>query len=235
MNCRVIFCLALAVLTCEQTSRSEVVSSPSGQIRVTVETSGGLAYRVEAFGKVTPEHKCTIAFTRNLLGEMDFTPGGFLNRTRESFRPERPTQTQGTRAQELALLVIYESPILCVCDHPDHYRDQPGAEFLKLVPAVWDQTVGVNGQVGQFVTVAKRSGEVWMLGTITNWTARRHEIPLDFLDEGPYEATIWRDGPRAAKNADDLARETRTVTSKDRLALALAPGGGAVVRLVPKR
>lgn len=185
--------------------------------------------------KVTPEHKCTIALTRNLLGEMDFTPGGFLNRTRETFRPKRPTQTQGTRAQELALFVIYESPILCVCDHPDHYRDQPGADFLKLVPTVWDETIGVNGQVGQFVTVAKRSGEVWMLGTITNWTARRQEIALDFLDEGRYEATIWRDGPRAAKNAEDLVRETKTVTSNDRLTLALAPGGGAVVRLVPKR
>jgi len=185
--------------------------------------------------RVTPEHKCTIALTRNLLGEMDFTPGGFLNRTRETFRPKRPTQTQGTRAQELALLVIYESPILCVCDHPDHYRDQPGVDFLKLVPTVWDETVGINGQVGQFVTVAKRNGEVWMLGTITDWTARQQEIPLDFLGEGPYEATIWRDGPDAAKNAEDLVRETKTVTSKDRLTLALAPGGGAVVRLVPKR
>jgi len=184
--------------------------------------------------KITPQHKCTIAFTRNLLGEMDFTPGGFLNRTRESFRPGHPTQTQGTRAQELALLVIFESPIACVCDSPEHYRGQPGADFLKRVPTVWDETVGIDGEVGEFITVAKRTGSEWYLGTMTDWTARRQEIPLDFLGEGAYEATIWRDGPDAAKNAEDLVRESRTVTGKDRLTLDLAPGGGAVVRLAPK-
>jgi alpha-glucosidase len=185
--------------------------------------------------KVTPEHKCTIAFTRNLLGEMDYTPGGFLNRTAKTFKPERPTQTQGTRAQELALFVIYESPLLCVCDHPDNYRDQPGVDFLKIVPTTWDETLGIGGQVGEFITVAKRKGDQWYLGTITNWTAREQEIPLDFLGPGTYEATIWRDGPAAAEKATDMVRETRTVTSEDSLKLQLAPGGGAAVRLVPKK
>ncbi len=183
--------------------------------------------------RVTPGHKCTIAFTRNLLGEMDYTPGGFLNRARETFQPKRPTQTQGTRAQELALFVIYESPICCVCDHPDHYRDQPGADFLKLVPVTYDETVGIGGVVGEHITVAKRKGDEWFLGTITNWDARRQEIPLDFLGTGPYRATIWRDGPEASRNAEDLTTETKTVTAKDLLTLDLAPGGGAVVRLAP--
>ncbi len=185
--------------------------------------------------KVTPEHKCTIAFTRNLLGEMDFTPGGFLNRTKQAFRPKRPTQTQGTRAQELALFVIYESPITCVCDHPDHYRDQPGIDFLKLVPAVWDETVGVNGVVGDYITVAKRKGDQWFLGTMTDWDARKQEIALNFLGEGSYQATIWRDGPTADTDAESLAKETRTVTNQDHLTLDLAPGGGTVARFVPKR
>jgi len=186
--------------------------------------------------KATPDHKCTIALTRNLLGEMDFTPGGFLNRTKTAFRSkEQPTKTQGTRAQELALFVIYESPLTCVCDHPDHYRDQPGGDFLKLVPTVWDETVGVNGAVGEYVTVAKRKGTDWFLGTMTSWEPRRLDIPLDFLSRGKFEATIWRDGPDAAANAEDLTRETKTVTRKDRLPLDLAPGGGAVVRFAPKR
>jgi len=185
--------------------------------------------------KLTPGHKCTIAFTRNLLGEMDYTPGGFLNRTQKTFKPERPTQTQGTRAQELALFIVYESPLLCVCDHPDHYRGEPGVDFLKIVPTVWDETLGIDGQVGEFVTVAKRSGNEWYLGTITNWTAREREISLDFLGPGTYEATIWRDGPKAAEKATDMVRETKTVTAKDKLKLSLAPGGGAAVRLVPKK
>jgi len=185
--------------------------------------------------RITPEHKCTIAFTRNLLGEMDFTPGGFLNRTQAAFHPNRPTQTQGTRAQELALFVIYESPLTCVCDHPDHYRNQPGSDFLKIVPTVWDETVGVNGAVGEYVTVAKRKGADWFLGAMTSWSPRRLEIPLEFLGPGEFEATIWRDGPEAATNAEDLAKETKTVMCGDRLTLDLAPGGGAVVRFVSKR
>ena len=84
--------------------------------------------------RVTPEHKVTLPFTRYLVGPGDFTPGGFLNRQPEAFQSQKPTQVQGTRAAELALFVIYDSPLCCVCDHPDIYRDTAGCRFLAHCP-----------------------------------------------------------------------------------------------------
>jgi len=181
---------------------------------------------------IDPGHKCTVAFTRNLLGEMDFTPGGFLNRTRETFRMGLPTHVLGTRCQELALFVIYESPITCVADHPKHYRNQPGADFLKIVHTTWDETLGINGAVGEYITVAKRKGEDWFLGSMTNWDARELNVPLNFLGSGSYRADIWRDADDAHKNAENLVKQTRVVTKVDTLSLKLAPGGGAVAHFV---
>jgi alpha-glucosidase len=181
---------------------------------------------------IGPDHKCTLAFTRNLLGEMDFTPGGFLNRTRETFRMGSPTHVLGTRCQELALFVIYESPLTCLADHPKHYRNQVGADFLKMVPTTWDETLGIDGAVGEYITVAKRKGGQWFVGTMANWDPCELTVPLGFLGGGWYRATVWRDADDADRNAENLVKEIKTVTAKDSLQLRLAPGGGAVVHLV---
>ena len=114
--------------------------------------------------RVTPEHKLTLPFTRFLAGPADFTPGGFLNRQPGQFQADpHAAQVQGTRAAELALFVVYDSPLCCVCDHPQHYRNQPGADFLKVVPTVWDDTRVLAGEVSQQLVMARRSDGDWFL------------------------------------------------------------------------
>jgi alpha-glucosidase len=186
--------------------------------------------------RVTPEHNCTIPFTRMLAGPMDYTPGGFLNRSREKFKTNvKPTQVMGTRCHELAKFVIYYSPLCCVCDHPRNYEGQPGLEFLRVVPTVWDDTKVINGEVGEYITMARKSGEKWFVGAMTNWTGRSLEIGLDFLGEGKYTANIFADAPDSEENAEKLIEEKRTVTAKDKLTIKMAPGGGFAAYLTPER
>ena len=113
--------------------------------------------------RVTPEHKVILPFTRLLVGPADFTPGGFLNRQHDQFASQKPTLVQGTRAAELALFVIYDSPLCCICDHPRQYHDQPGADYLKIVPTVWDDTRVLDGVVGQHIVMVRKSGKDWFL------------------------------------------------------------------------
>jgi hypothetical protein len=104
------------------------------------------------------EHKLTLLFTRFLAGPAGFTPGGFLNRQGSQFKVDgKAAQVQGTRSAELALFVVYDSPICCVCDHPRHYRDQPGVDFLKIVPTVWDDTRVLDAAVGEHLATEQRT------------------------------------------------------------------------------
>jgi alpha-glucosidase len=179
--------------------------------------------------RVTPEHKATLPFTRMLAGPADFTPGGFLNRQPAQFRQQLPALVQGTRANELALFLVYDSPVTCVCDSPEHYANQPGADFLKRVPTVWDETRGLAGEVGHYVVVARRSGKDWFLGAITDRSARELTVPLGFLGAGTWKAQSWDDAPDADRNAEHLVTAERTVRPAETLHLKLAPAGGSAV------
>jgi alpha-glucosidase len=181
--------------------------------------------------RVTPEHKLTFPFTRFLAGPADFTPGGFLNRQPEQFRPDgKAAQVQGTRCAELALFVVYDSPVCCVCDHPSHYRNQPGADFLKLVPTVWDDTRVLDATVGERLLMARRKGDRWFLGALTARNPRDFAVKLDFLSHGTWKARIWKDAEDSETAAEHLVTEERTVSSGDVLNLHLARYGGAVVQ-----
>lgn len=181
---------------------------------------------------VTPEHKLTLPFTRFLEGPADFTPGGFVNRQPAQFKADgKCTEVMGTRAAELALLVAFDSPLCCLCDHPAHYKDQPGSDFLKLVPTVWDDTRVLQGEVGQHLVIARRSGRDWYLGGLTNSQARTTTVKLDFLNDGHYRLHLWQDAPDSNVNAEHLATEDRPVTAADTLTVTLAPAGGFVAWL----
>jgi alpha-glucosidase len=183
--------------------------------------------------RVTPEHKVTLPFTRYLVGPGDFTPGGFLNRTPAQFQTNvSPTQVQGTRAAQLALFVIYDSPIGCVCENPDYLRGQPGADFLRQVPTVWDETRVLSGAVAEQIVVARRAGADWYLGALTNSNPRRLPVKLDFLGRGRWNLRWWHDAADSAEKAEHLEFEERDVTAADTLDFNLAPAGGAVARLV---
>jgi alpha-glucosidase len=180
--------------------------------------------------RVTPEHKVTLPFTRFLVGPADYTPGGFLNRQPTNFKPQKPTQVQGTRAAELALFVVYDSPLTCACDDPEHYRKQPGLDFLKVVPTTWDDTRVLDGMVGEHLVVARQSGDAWFLGALTNSESRELNVELDFLGRGNWKMKLWKDASDADVNAEHLATEERTVQAGDTVTLRLAPAGGCVAR-----
>lgn len=176
----------------------------------------------------TPEHKLTLPFTRFLAGPGDFTPGGFLNRQPKDFHViSTNTEVQGTRAAELALFVLFDSPIECACDSPAHYRDQPGVDFLKIVPTVWDDTRVLDGAVGEHLIMVRRKGGDWFLGAMTDGTPRTMPVKLDFLSKGNWTMKLWKDAPDAGTNAEDLEIEERAVKAGETVVLRLAPNGGA--------
>jgi alpha-glucosidase len=184
--------------------------------------------------RVTPEHKVTLPFTRMLAGPGDFTPGGFLNMPLDQFRFNvRPTQVQGTRCAELALFVCLESPVINAADHPSHYRDQPGLDFLKIVPTVWDDTRVLDGVVGEHVVIVRRNGSRWFLGALTDRNARDIPVKLDFLGPGSWTLKLWKDAPDNETVGEHLLTEQRVVTAADELTLHLARAGGAVASFEP--
>jgi alpha-glucosidase len=186
--------------------------------------------------RVTPEHDVTLPFTRMLAGPMDYTPGCFNNATREQFKPRMiEPMCQGTRAHQLAIYVVFESPLVMLADYPESYDKKPGMEFLEKVPTVWDETKVLSGEPAQYVTIARRKGDSWYLGAMTNWDVRDLEIPLGFLGAYEYEARVFADGADADKDATSLAISTKRVKAGDKLMLHLAPGGGAAVIFTPAK
>lgn len=176
--------------------------------------------------RVTPEHNITLAFTRMLAGPMDYTPGGFLNRTPATFKTGTPANVMNTRCQELAKFVVYDGPITTVCDHPDNYYNQPGIDFLKIVPTKWDDTRIPAGDVGKYIVSVRKSGNDWFIGAMTNSEAREIEIKFDFLDTGKYIATTFSDAPDADINAEKLIQEIKKVDKNTVLKIKMYPGGG---------
>lgn len=173
-----------------------------------------------------PVHKTTLPFTRMLAGPMDYTPGSMLNETREGWSARRPVKTLGTRAQEFALCVIYDNPVLSMADKPDNYYGQRGLEFLKDLPTSWDDTRVLDGQIGQYILTGRRKADIWYLGAITNWNARRLQVHFDFLGAGRWNMMIYEDGPDAGTNARDIQSREISVTAQDVLTVEMAPGGG---------
>ena len=141
----------------------------------------------------------------------------------------------GTRAHQTALYVVFESELQMVADSPDAYDGQKETEFLKAVPASWDETRVLNGVPPKYITIARRHGTEWFVGSITDWDARELDVPLTFLGNGAYSAEIYADGPEAATQPKDSTFEKRQVNSRTVLKLKLAPGGGSAIRLVPVR
>ncbi|UCH09852.1 MAG: glycoside hydrolase family 97 protein [Fidelibacterota bacterium] len=120
--------------------------------------------------RITPEHNVTIPFTRMLAGPMDYTPGAFQHVTRDEFEPRYDAPTaMGTRCHHLAMFVVYESPLQMVSDYPGAYRGEPGADFLKQVPASWDEIRVLSGVIGDYAVIARRQDRDWFIGAMTNW------------------------------------------------------------------
>lgn len=182
-----------------------------------------------------PQHHVTLPFTRMFLGPMDYTPGAMLNATRETFAPiNRRPMALGTRCQQLAMYVVYESPLQMLSDSPSNYEREPESlEFLREVPTEWDDTVPLDGKIAEYVVVARRNGKDWYLGAMSNWTARDLEIDLSFLPSGNFTMDAYADGINADRMASDYKKTTTQVNKTTKLKVHLAPGGGYAARLHP--
>ncbi len=178
--------------------------------------------------KMSPEHNVKLAFTRMLAGQMDYTPGGFLNVTREQWKQQVPALVWNTRAAELSKFIIYESPLTVVCDHPDNILNQPGADFLKIVPTVWDDMKFISGYPGDYVALAKRSGDKWFIGVINNSIGKAVELNLPFLPSGEYTAEIWADTKNSDKEPKDVKKSVIKIKKGSPLKVTLAKNGGFV-------
>lgn len=182
-----------------------------------------------------PEHLPIIAFTRMLAGPIDYTPGIF-NIKLSPYKPQNQVNT--TLAQQLALYVVLYSPVQMVADLPEHYAGNPAFQFIRDVAVDWDTTVVLQGEVGDFVTIARkeRGGERWFVGSITDENSHRETIPLDFLSPGVnYTATIYEDAPDAHWDKNPTAFQIRQqqIVAGDSLRVQLAPGGGVAVAIKP--
>jgi alpha-glucosidase len=184
----------------------------------------------------SPVDRTVFAFTRLLAGPMDYTPGAFNNATEDDFIAQNTNpMAMGTRAQQLALYVVFQTPIQMVSDSPQMYAGQPAFQFIRDVPASWDSTRVLNGEPGAFVTIARRHGDDWYLGSITNWTSRTLQVPLSFLGAGEYRAEIYADAADAGTNPKHVTIHKQIVRRSQTLTLQLASGGGCAIRFVSLR
>lgn len=184
----------------------------------------------------TPTHNVTIPFIRMVAGPMDYTPGAMINANESNFRAinTRP-MSMGTRCHQLAMYVVYESPLQMLCDNPSNYlKETESMEFLAVVPTVWDSTIVLSGKVAQHIAIARKKGDEWFVGAMTNWDSRELKIDLSFLGSGKYTVTIWQDGINANRFASDFEKTTLSATASDQLTVKLAKGGGWVARISPK-
>jgi len=180
-----------------------------------------------------PKHNVTLPFTRMFLGPMDYTPGAMRNATKLTFAPifGQP-MALGTRCHQLAMYVVFESPLQMLSDSPSNYMREPEAmEFLSAVPTEWDETRVLDARIAEYIAVARRSGKDWYVGAMTDWTPRNLDIDLSFLPEGNFTMEVYQDGINADRFASDFKKTTVSVNKNTKLTLPLAGGGGWAARI----
>ena len=140
----------------------------------------------------------------------------------------------GTRCHQLAMYVVFESPLQMLSDSPSNYLREPEAmEFLAPVPTEWDETKVLDARIADYVLVARRNGRDWYVGAMTDWTPRELEVDLSFLSEGSFMMEAYQDGINADRYASDYKKTTGPVNKTMKLKIQLAPGGGWAARIHP--
>ena len=178
----------------------------------------------------------TVPYIRMMAGPMDYTQGAMRNATRGNYHAVyNEPMSQGTRCRQLAEYVIFDSPLNMLCDSPSNYmREQECLKFMAEVPTVWDETRGLSGKVGEYIAIARRSGDVWYVGAMTDWSSRELVLDLTFLPEGSYEIETYHDGTNAHRIARDYKKEVIELPSDRKLTVNMAPGGGFAAMIVKK-
>jgi len=176
----------------------------------------------------------TIPYMRNMYGICDFTPGAMRNFTKETYTPsKRHPGSPGTRARQVALYVVLDSPLTMVCDTPSNYiREQETTDFITSLPRSYDDKKVLSGKIGEYILVAKKKGDDWYVAAITDWTPREMEIDFSFLGRGKWSAETFMDGKDAGADAQSYSVEKSTVKASSRKTISLASGGGFCMKLV---
>lgn len=184
---------------------------------------------------ITPDHDVTLPFTRMVTGPMDYTPGALMNMDSVNFMSKftRP-ESQGTRAHQVALYVVFESPLQMLSDSPSNYiKEQETTTFIVNIPVVWDDIKVLDAKVGDHLVLARRSGKEWFVGALTDWTSRDMDLDFSFLPGGQYTIEIFQDGINADRYASDYKHYKSDIRSGQKMKIHLAPGGGWAARIVP--
>ncbi|MGM9752572.1 MAG: glycoside hydrolase family 97 protein [Candidatus Cryptobacteroides sp.] len=178
---------------------------------------------------ITPTHDCTLPFTRMVAGPMDYTPGAMINFHKKDFKIWFDTPASiGTRCHQLGMYVVYESPLQMLADSPSNYIREPECmQFLSQVPVVWDETIVLEAKIGEYVLMARRSGDKWFIGGICGDDARSFDVKLDFIS-GERTITSWEDGINVDIQARDFALRSRKVSEGETFTVSMYNGGGFV-------
>ena len=188
-----------------------------------------LKWSPEGYDEVT--YDVTIPFVRMVAGPMDYTQGAMRNAIRKNYHPiGSEAMSQGTRCRQLAEYAVFEAPLTMLCDSPSNYMAEPECtEFIAGFPTVWDETIPLCGEIGEYVAVARRSGDIWYIGALTNWDARDLTLDLNFIGDG--NMTVFQDGINADRAARDYKKTSAKIPADGIVKIHLAPGGGWVARI----
>ncbi|HEX7585954.1 MAG TPA: glycoside hydrolase family 97 protein [Prolixibacteraceae bacterium] len=180
-----------------------------------------------------PRYCVSIPYIRMMAGPMDYTPGAMRNANKINYRSIGAfPMSMGTRCNQLAMYVMFEAPFQMLSDNPTTYmKEQECTDFIAKVPTTTDETVALDGKVGEYAAIARKKGETWFVGAMTNWTPRELTLDLSFLGAGNYQAVVFKDGMNADRDATDYKKEVIKITSGDKLKIQMAPGGGWAARI----
>ena len=182
-----------------------------------------------------PRYDVSIPYLRQLAGPLDYTPGAMTNAMRDNFfgNNDHP-MSQGTRVHQMAMYTTFEAPLQMLADSPTKYmKEQECTNFIAQIPTTFDETIALDGQMGEYTLLARRKGDTWYVAAMTDWTERELTLDLSFLGEGTWQADIFADGVNAKREATDYRHLGQTVTSGDRLPIRLSSGGGWTAIISP--
>ncbi|MFD2571288.1 glycoside hydrolase family 97 protein [Spirosoma soli] len=184
-----------------------------------------------------PRYTVSIPYIRMMAGPMDYTSGAFRNVNQANFRPiNNLPLAKGTRSNQLAQFVVFEAPFQMLSDSPTTYiKEQECTDFMTKIPAAFDETVPLDGKVGEYAALARKKGDSWFVGAMTNWTARDLTLDFSFLPAGNYQVEVFRDGINADRDGTDYKKEVTKISSGQKLPIHLAPGGGWAARIEPTK
>lgn len=190
-----------------------------------------LKWSPQSYDMVT--YDVTFPFIRMVAGPVDYTQGAMRNATRSNYHPvNSEPMSQGTRCRQLATYVIFESPLNMLCDNPTNYmREKECTEFIANIPTVWNETHVVDAKVSEYIAIARKHGDIWYLGALTDWQPREIELDLSFLGDGNYKLELFKDGINADRAACDYKKEVIQVPANRKLKIKMAPGGGYAAKI----